>query len=332
VKRLVVIIIGAVIAGKIFAGAVVRFAEKSDLTSKTLVHRLLLDRVNSDDQMNVSNIPNNLAISKVKPRSFYKHQNFPLIVNTKPVAVVAKAVGKTEEKAIEDKAKEDKKKEEDERRKKRRKTLEEKTNAVADKAKVAPAPLYVPPPVDNTLPIWTTYQAPIPLASPQQNPANPLVTAALTPKTSVGVTALSNSNMASWTSLLVSNPTASLMSAFESLYKTKHITEPEYYSVLTAMEASSNSEARNFSVQAAAIYQNIFSFKILADESVSENNSQIKAQAQSAVKAYAVAADASILQQALASGDPSEILEAKSLGATSVPAVAANTFTAGARN
>lgn len=79
-KRLVVIIIGAVIAGKIFAGAVVRFAEKSDLTSKTLVHRLLLDRVNSDDQMNVSNIPNNLAISKVKPRSFYKHQNFPLIV------------------------------------------------------------------------------------------------------------------------------------------------------------------------------------------------------------------------------------------------------------
>lgn len=320
-KRLVVIIIGAVIAGKIFASVVVNFAEKSDLTSKALVHRLLLDRINSDDQMKLTDIPNNLAIAKPKPR--FNHQNFPIVVNTKPL-VVAKNVAKAEEKAIEDKAKEDKKKEEDERRKKRRKSLEEKTNAVADKIQPAPAPLYIPPPVDNTYPTYYAYQAPVPHASPQQNPVTPAAGPALTTKTSSGVSTLSNSNINSWITLLVKDPTASLMAAFENLYKTKQITEPEYYSALNAMVGSSNTEARNFGVQAAALYQNIYSFKILADESRTDSNQQIKGLALSDIGAYASASDASILQQALASGDPNEIFEAKALLGTTTTVATVN--------
>jgi hypothetical protein len=313
VKRLVVIIICAVIAGKIFASVVVRFAEKSDLTSKTFVHRLLLNRGNPDDQMNVSNIPNNLAIAKTIPRSYYNHQNFPIVVNTKP-AVVAKTVGKTDEKAVEEKAKADEAKAEDERRKARRKALEEKTNAVADKAQSAPAP-YVPPLVDNTYPTYYAYQPPMAQSSPAPNTTSTAAPATSVTKTSggSGVSTLSNSNVASWISILTTNPTASLMATFENSYNSKQITETEFYSVLTAMQASSNTEARNFSVQAAGLYQNIYSFKILSDEGQGDSNQQIKALAQSELAAYAVAADASILQQALASGDPNEVLEAKTL-------------------
>lgn len=308
-RRFLLILIASVVVGKIFAVAVTKFAENSDFNSKTLVHRLFLDKMNTDEHLKVTNIPNNLGIIKENRNSRFLRQILPTQPKIKLPLTAAK-FQKIDEKAVEEKTKED------ERRKKRLKDLEEKTDAVAAKEKttIPTHPLYYPPAPTSDYTPPTYYTAyPLPVKTPVP------VSAAGVPLTSPGTTGIgggsksSNKNISSWTSLLVNTPSASLIGAFEALYKTNQISESDFYSVLDAMKASTNSEARYFSVQAAALYQNISSFKILADESQAESNGEIKNYAQSAIRAYAVAADISILNQALASGDPYEVLEARSL-------------------
>ena len=73
------------------------------------------------------------------------------------------------------------------------------------------------------------------------------------------------------------------------------------------MQVSTNSESRNFAVQGAALYQDIFSFKILADESQSkETVAAISAAAQGDLKAYSNTPGLVILREALINGDAAE--------------------------
>jgi outer membrane biosynthesis protein TonB len=294
-KRLVLIIVGAVITGKLFAMAIVRFAENSNVTSSNLGRHLFLEK-ETDDQLRLNDVPENLKITR-------KRKTIPAFTIRPPLPVqplVAKPIAKTAEEAKEEKK-------EQERRKKRKKKLEEKTNEVAKKAQQQPLPpvadQFVAPPTSSTY-----LGFPLPNPSPA---ANTTTTTAATPTTAArpgnGI------NITNWIRLMTTNPSAQLMTNFENLYKNRQITEAQYYQVLDAMQISANTESRNYSVQGSNVYQNINSFKILADESQTETDPNVKQEATTYVDVYSAPADKPILQVALQSGDQYEKIVAMQL-------------------
>jgi hypothetical protein len=302
-KRIVVLIIGAAIVGKIFAAELMRLAENSSTTSKNLGQSLYLDK---DEQLKLNHIRSNLdMVKRLPPRIFTVHKP----IAPRPARPLVSKITKTAEKS-----KEDVKKDE-ERRKKRQKGLEEK-QAEAAQVKAASPPQT---PFIHTLPAadynnsYTTQVAGVFPVTPVI-PPNPTSTVPPLSIMPAHVSTLSNNAAVSgWIKLLTTDPTAAEMTNFESQYTKNVITQAEYYQVITAMQASTNIESRNYAVQGANKYQNISSFKILADESTNETDPTVKNMATGDLIVYDNVADVALLNSAAASNDAAEKAEAKAI-------------------
>jgi hypothetical protein len=282
----------------------VRLAENSSTTSNQHLH--LEKEVN--DQLTLNHIRSNLhMVRRLPPRVF--PVNKP-VVHAAPVTPLVSKVAKTEEKPKEDAQKDA------DRRKQRQKSLEEKAAQTAQtKPPTPPAPTFAA--AAPTAPDYPASYAGLATGAgaPPTNSTTTNPNATTTTQTPLGashVSTLSNNGAVSgWITLLTTDPTAAEMTSFESQYTKNAITQAEYYQVLTAMQASSNSESRNFAVQGAALYQNISSFKILADESKNESVASVASAATSDLNAYENANDITILNTAATSGDAAEQAVAK---------------------
>jgi hypothetical protein len=117
-------------------------------------------------------------------------------------------------------------------------------------------------------------------------------------------------DVAYWTNLLVHSPSNADAHRFFALYTSKQITSQQYYSVLGFMQKSNVLLSRELAVGMASYEMQEGAFKVLADEAHTEANAQLSAKAVTKLQQYDSITQLSILQTAVASSDIYEKIQA----------------------
>ena len=133
---------------------------------------------------------------------------------------------------------------------------------------------------------WT-----IPQQKPAEKTAPDLATA--TPKT----------DLAMWIKLFNTQPTEKLLTAFIAAYKSGQLSAQDYYSVMSALQKSTNKDVRKLSILGSSFEHNNSAFQILVHEKYSETVVDLQTLVNQSIQSYKNVQYLSFLVKPLTRGD-----------------------------